>query len=432
MLPILNQSFWRDEAFSVLLSEKNPLRIIALTTGDTTPPLYYILLHYWMLIFGNNEVGARSLSFFLHILMVLVVFLIVGKLIESKFAQILIAVGVLLNPFLLQYAFEARPYSLLAFLTVLAIYLVFINKRFLASVVLSLGILTHNFGLFNFLAFGSWWLYENRNKLDFKEILRLAAAPAVTILLWGGVVWTQWTKVAGGFWITQATSSIFIHSFEKYTQGDLSYPAQPMLYTISLILSFFAFSYWVSKHSLDEGKKPLLLLVSVLILPIFITYVVSALFAPIYHERYLIAAAPTLIILAGYSLYRLYVVNIHLRSIIIALVAVYIALLVQSSEQIVGQSTKPAINWAVSQVLARAEEGDVIIPQNILNYLETKYYVEKSGKNIKVLAYSPTGKIPFYIGAVLFDKKDIITEMPKGVRIFQINTDGGYEVKNSY
>lgn len=212
---------------------------------DSTPPLYYLLLHYWMLLFGNSEVVIRSLSFICHVLTVTVIFFIARKLIKSTITQLLLSLTVLLNPFLLQYAFEARPYSLLAFLTVLAVYFVLTKKNILAGIVLALSIFTHNFGVFNFIAFATWWFYTNKNKLKTKEGLEFLGFPLLAILLWGGVIWNQWTKVAEGFWIKQATSSIFLRSFEMYTKGDLSYPTQPMLYVFSLILVFFAFSYWM-------------------------------------------------------------------------------------------------------------------------------------------------------------------------------------------
>lgn len=425
MLPILHQSLWRDEAFSVLISQKSIGDIIRLATQDVSPGvLHYLLLHYWMLLFGNSEVVVRSLSLIFHILTVLIVFLIARKLIKSITAQILIALTTLLNPFLLQYAFEARAYSLLAFLTVLAVYLVLTKRNLLAGIVLALGIFTHNFGVFNFIAFAFWWVYINRGKLKTKEGLEFLGFPVFATLLWGSVIWSQWTKVAEGFWINQATSSIFLRSFEMYTKGDLSYPTQPLLYVFSLILAFFAFSYWIRKEKEENTNIPLLFFFVALI-PTVITYVISALFTPIYHERYLIATVPMLILIIGYSLYKLYCFNLNLRNIIVAFTAIYMVLLIQSGEQIIGLTTKPAINWGINQILSKAQEGDVIVPKDNLNFLEIKYYVERSGRNIPVYAYSPDGKIPFYIGAVLFEPQEIITEMPKYKSVWQIKSDGG-------
>lgn len=430
MLPILNQSLWRDEAFSALLSEKSPLQIIALTIRDTTPPLHYLLLHYWMLMFGASEAALRGLSFIFHLLLVLTVFLISRKLIKSTFAQLIITFTTLLNPFLLQYAFEARAYSLLVFLSVLAIYFAISKKYVLTGIVLALAVFTHNFALFTVIAFAFWFIYLNRNRLkEVKaEILQLFTLPAFALLIWGGVIWQQWVRVASGFWIKPATFSLFLNSFEKYTRGDLSFKTQPMLYTFTLLLCFFAFGYWLWREHKEEYGAELLLLLFVALIPTLITYLISALFVPIYDERYLIATAPILIIMIGYSLYRLFKVNHKVKNLLVAFVAIYILLLIQSSEQIVSMRTKASINYAVSQVLSKAQLGDVIVSQSNLNFLETKWYAQKNGSSIPVYVYVPPGgSIPFYIGSVLFEPQDIITQLPTDTKVWYIKSDGGYE-----
>jgi uncharacterized membrane protein len=61
-LIFLTQNLWRDEAFSYLLAKEPISKMLPLTAGDFSPPLYYIVLHYWMSIFGTSEVALRSLS----------------------------------------------------------------------------------------------------------------------------------------------------------------------------------------------------------------------------------------------------------------------------------------------------------------------------------------------------------------------------------
>ncbi len=431
MLPILNQSIWRDEAFTLLLSEKSPLEIIKLTIQDTSPPLHYLILHYWMIVFGNSEVSSRGLSFLFHSLTALTVFFIARKLVKNTTIQILISLTVLLNPFLLQYAFEARAYSLLAFLTTLAVYFALSKRNLLAGLVLTLALFTHNFAIFSFIAFLAWfiYIYGRTIRTEIGELLKFAILPSIAILSWGNVIYAQWTRVATDFWIKQTTSSTFIHSFEQYTRGDIYYPTQPMLYTITLILCLFAFSYWVWKQK-EEDEKALSLIFFVAVIPLLVTYVISALFAPIYHERYLIGTAPMLAILVGYSLYKLYCNNEKVRNLLIGFVAIYLVLLVQSSEQIVSTSTKPAINYGVNQVLSKATKSDIIIPEDQLNFLEVKYYVKRSGSTIPVYAYNSGGKIPFYLGAVMFEPQDIIRNYPEGRKVWQIKADGGYNLIN--
>lgn len=424
MLPILNQSYWRDEAFSVLLSMKNPWEIIKLTARDVSPPFYYILLHYWMQMFGTEEVAVRAFSLMFQILTTIVVFFIIRKLTNNLLASTLVAIATLLNPFLLQYAFEGRAYSMLAFLTALVVYLTLHKKYILTSFVFGIMIVTHNFGIFSFMTFGIWWLIFHRGKKNIVEGLKLCIFPGIVAVLWGSVVWTQWGKVAGGFWIKQPANSIFLHSFEVYTKGDIMFLAQPMLYTITLLLVFFAFSYWIAKDK-DDDKKDITLIAFVCLIPFLITYAISALFAPIYHERYLIGSLPLFIVLIGYSLYKLFLFKKSLRYVLVVLIAFYGLLLWQGSEQLTAMTTKPALNYGINQIIAKAQPGDVVIPNNVLNFLEAKYYLQKNGSNLPVYAYSPDGKIPFYIGSILYEPQEIITQKPVNTRVWELEPDGG-------
>lgn len=424
MLPILNQSYWRDEAFSVLLSMKDPWEIIKLTGRDVSPPFYYIVLHYWMQIFGTEEVAVRAFSLMFQIFTTIVVFFIVRKLTHNLLASVLIALATLLNPFLLQYAFEGRAYSMLAFLTSLSVYLALHKKYILTSLVLGIMIFTHNFGIFTTMAFGVWWLVFHRGKKNSIEGLKLGIFPIIVALLWGSVVWTQWQKVAGGFWIRQPANSIFLHSFEVFTKGDITFLAQPMLYTITMLLIFFAFSYWIAKDK-DEDNKEIALITFVCFLPFLITYAISALFAPIYHERYLIGSLPLFVVLIGYSLYKLFMLKKSLRYVLVVLIAFYGLLLWQGSEQLTAMTTKPALNYGMDQILAKAQPGDVVIPKDVINFLEAKYYLQKNGSNLPVYAYSPNGKIPFYIGSILYEPHEVITQKPVNTRIWELEPDGG-------
>ena len=55
-----DESLWLDEAIS---ADVGMLPINELfdfvKSRDVHPPLYYILLHYWILLFGNSEVALR-------------------------------------------------------------------------------------------------------------------------------------------------------------------------------------------------------------------------------------------------------------------------------------------------------------------------------------------------------------------------------------
>lgn len=75
------------------------------------PPLYYILLHFWVQKFGSSVSALRSLSTFFSILMLPAMYWLALELFQSVFlAQISLAL-ISLSPFHVLYAQEARYYS---------------------------------------------------------------------------------------------------------------------------------------------------------------------------------------------------------------------------------------------------------------------------------------------------------------------------------
>ena len=54
-------SLWFDEGYTAWMVS-HPLRqIVRLIRYDTAPPLYYMALRAWVLVFGDSEAGLRSM-----------------------------------------------------------------------------------------------------------------------------------------------------------------------------------------------------------------------------------------------------------------------------------------------------------------------------------------------------------------------------------
>lgn len=425
MLPILFQSLWRDEAFSILLAQNSLPQIIRLTASDFSPPLYYFVLHYWMLFFGSGEVSTRSLSFVFHLLSSLTGFFIARRFGLSRKAGLILTFSLLSNPFLLQYAFEVRMYSLLSFLSLLTLYLTMREKEFLASLVLSAGVFTHNFGLLNFLSFVLGWVFFKKDSFSLKKFSQLALMPTISLFFWGSLLWTQWVKTSESFWVTQSPYTILLQSFLTYPTGDLFYPLKWPLFlvTISLILVVLFYTFR-PKGALDY--KLFFIPLSVAILPILIIITVSNLIIPIYHERYTIATIPMLIIVLGLVLHHLFRIKTSTKKVVSAILGIYLLLLGASALSVLTTTTKPPLKASLEQILLLARDGDVIIPQSIFNYLEVKYYVEKSGRDVDIFIFSTHENIPAYLGSVLYEPPRMIGKFPKGRTIWLVRPDGNY------
>ena len=61
-ISLTDRYFWCDEASSVLTSRYDVGALLYHASFDVHPPLYYLLLHGWMVLFGDGIMAARSLS----------------------------------------------------------------------------------------------------------------------------------------------------------------------------------------------------------------------------------------------------------------------------------------------------------------------------------------------------------------------------------
>lgn len=104
------QSIWADEGFGIYWAGQDIGAMSGLSEADIHPPLYYTLLHFWMLLAGNSEYSTRFFSVFFGVLTLAVLFylgwFILGR--ESASYAVLVAA---VSPFFIYYSQETRMYS---------------------------------------------------------------------------------------------------------------------------------------------------------------------------------------------------------------------------------------------------------------------------------------------------------------------------------
>ncbi len=117
------QSLWYDEGTSVALAQHSIATIIHSAALDIHPPLYYIVLHYWVRLFGVSEFAVRLLSALAGVGVVWLVYLI-GRRLQGSTIGLWAAFFAALSPFLVYYSQEARMYMLATLLGALSTWLV--------------------------------------------------------------------------------------------------------------------------------------------------------------------------------------------------------------------------------------------------------------------------------------------------------------------
>ena len=377
-MTLLTQSLWRDEAFSALLIQHNPLDIVKLTAGDSNPPLFYLLLHYWTLVFGNSEVAMRSLTL-IFLLATAVTMYFIGRMFFRR-SGVWLAALTITQPFLFYYGFELRGYSLLALLATLTIYFYLRNKRWLLFLSAAALLYTHLFGWWVILILGGWSIFRRQNAWP------LVAAGLV------GLLWVpnylNFARVGGGF---------------------LSTPGIPDLLTtlVALGAPILILTLPYLRGLWRQERFQLFFLLW--IVPIVGTFLISQV-KPEFLDRYLIVTVPAEILLVGMTIGKRFSAVLLTATVIIQAVLSY---------QSFGNPQKPPFRELANFVLSQRQPGDAIVNASSLTYFESQYY----GLNAPI--YSPQGTVPYYVGKVLIPDRDILTKLPGTKRLWLIELEEG-------
>jgi mannosyltransferase len=109
-------ALWLDEALTVDIARLPLHSLHAALRQDGAPPLYYVLLHFWMKVFGSSNLGVRSLSGVISVATLPVAWLAGRRFGGRSFAWMVLLL-VASAPFAIYYGTEARMYSLVMLLT---------------------------------------------------------------------------------------------------------------------------------------------------------------------------------------------------------------------------------------------------------------------------------------------------------------------------
>src|SRR4051794_2856508 len=163
------QSYWLDEVATVnILHHSFGDMLSAVSAGESTPQLYYVVAWAWTKLFGTGEFGLRSLSAVFGTLTIPLAF-VLGRDLVGRSTGVAAAALCAFNPLLIWYSQEARSYALLVLLTGLTLWALLRvlddpSPRRIAvwSAMSVASIATHYFAGFLVGAEALWLLYRSR------------------------------------------------------------------------------------------------------------------------------------------------------------------------------------------------------------------------------------------------------------------------------
>jgi len=115
----ISGQFWMDEAITTGIASHPLSQIPGILRHDGSPPLFYLLLHFWIQAFGDSERATHSLSL-LFGLATIPVGMWAGWSLFGRRAGMYAATLFAFSTFLTQYAGETRMYELMGLLGLIA------------------------------------------------------------------------------------------------------------------------------------------------------------------------------------------------------------------------------------------------------------------------------------------------------------------------
>jgi len=409
-LVFLIQPFWRDEAFSYVMSQNSISKILFATAKDFNPPLYYIVLHFWQNAFGSTEISLRSLSFIFYWATVYVGFLILSEIMKFKFKKSLFyTLLIAINPLLVYYAFEARMYSMLAFLSTLSFYSLYKKNAALYLLSSILGLYTHYFMIFVVLAQRLLERYR-------QKIVLLSFLPwLIFVLINRGVS-------VGSFWIEKIQSKNLITFIGQiYTGYEYSLRFyNKTIMPLSLLLLFIVLIGLMQKKT----RQFKLFFVWGLAIP-FIILIISF-FKPIFLPRYLIFSAVGLILLIALIINRL--PNVFK----VVLLTLLIMTTIKYNQLQIKERNKSDIRKATAEIGFLMKNKDVVYVTSELDFFTVQYYLQKNKKDIYIWGKT-YDEIPDFVGKALIDRDKVISSLPLYPnKAFILLPNGDYSIQSAF
>ena len=110
LVTLPRKSLWLDELVTLQIASRSAWDIITLRGGDPHPPLYYLLMHYWVRL-GQTELILRLPSALSGVLSVLLLYVLMRRW-GQRWAALTAALLLAIAPMHVWYSQEARMYAL--------------------------------------------------------------------------------------------------------------------------------------------------------------------------------------------------------------------------------------------------------------------------------------------------------------------------------
>jgi mannosyltransferase len=354
---------WLDEALTVNIAKLSVGDLLSWLKHDGHPPLYYLLLHFWMKVFGEGDDAVRSLSGVFSIATLPLIW-IAGRRYGGRIAATSALILLATSPFAVRYGTEARMYSLVMLLVVAGWLLVYdalerpaIGRLAAIALVSGLLALSHYWGLYLLAATALLllWLWRRGRDAALRIVIAITAG-GVLFLPWLPSFLSQAANTGTPWGRPERPTNVLAVTFTDWGGGPNG-EAQTIgiLLILFLLLALFGRAIDRQRVELDLRTQPRARPeVAVNILTFFIATVIAYASGGAFASRYTAVVFPVVILLAALGLTRF----MDMRVVAVALAAVAVLGLIGSSRVDRGERTQ--LGLLASYITQQGSPGDVI------------------------------------------------------------------------
>lgn len=392
-----SESLTLDEMATVNVAKKSIEEIILYR--NIHPPFYYIIIHYWIELFGDSEFSIRFPSVIFGVISVYIIYKL-GKLIFDEKVGILSAFILSISIFHILYSQTARFYSLLALLVLLSNYYFIkileepsqkntIRQKNTVKYIIStlLMIYTHGYGLLYIIVQNIYYLLFKKNIRYWfmvQGIILIFFIPWINIM----IKRLETVGVGGGglSWINRPTLFSLYDLFKFFADTN---EIGIYIFIFVCIADLFIFqkneqtnrienSNKNSNESSNTFKPRRIFLFLWLLFPIITSFIISIIFAPIYLNRYVIGSLPAFVLIISKGIF-----NFRKYSIAAIPIILMVLILPTISTTELYYSVLDQEQWRdVANYIDANKRNDEIILLYIVNVKVPFGYYFKNGTNV--------------------------------------------------
>jgi len=282
-----------DETFSIFVAQFNPTDIVAYLSTGNNPPLFELLLHFYIVCFGDSDFALRLLPSVFSAAAVIPIFL-AGNSFFNRRVALMASVLLVFSIYQIRFAHEIRVYSFFTFVTAWSMYfflsvverpssiklwsaLVFCN------VILMYSHFTSFYVLFTELVCGILFIPKNK----WKFLIGALALSSLFYLPYLLVFLSRLNDItSSGTWVAPPGWGELYGSINLMLNQRLTTASIIAVIAFGLILSRKIGALEIARQMLSERKA--LTVIVWFVLPYTLMFLCSVLVVPMFIDRYIL------------------------------------------------------------------------------------------------------------------------------------------------